>query len=136
MGIKGSSTRQVFFENVAVPVENLLGDIGKGHLIAFNVLNIGRYKLGALCLGGAQGSADTAIKYANERVQFGQAISNFGAIKYKIAEQAIRIFPDKVPYTEFPICYKKERGISCRRGAFCKSKIGGCRRICYRMFYP
>ena len=92
MGIKGSSTRQVFFENVAVPVENLLGDIGKGHLIAFNVLNIGRYKLGALCLGGAQGSADTAIKYANERVQFGQAISNFGAIKYKIAEQAIRIF--------------------------------------------
>ena len=92
MGIKGSSTRQVFFENVAVPVENLLGDIGKGHLIAFNVLNIGRYKLGALCLGGAQGSADTDIKYANERVQFGHAISNFGAIKYKLAEAGIRIF--------------------------------------------
>jgi len=92
MGIKGSSTRQVFFENVAVPAENLLGQPGKGHLIAFNVLNIGRYKLGALCLGGSQGSADTAIKYANQRIQFGKPIASFGAIKHKLAEQAIRIF--------------------------------------------
>ena len=92
MGIKGSSTRQIFFENVKVPKENLLGEIGKGHLIAFNVLNIGRFKLGALCLGGAVRSADTAVKYANERVQFKVPISNFGAIKYKLAEEAIRIF--------------------------------------------
>jgi alkylation response protein AidB-like acyl-CoA dehydrogenase len=92
LGIKGSSTRQVFFENVEVPAENVLGEIGKGHLIAFHVLNTGRFKLGALCLGGAKGSADSAIKYANERVQFKQPIANFGAIQYKLAEQAIQIF--------------------------------------------
>ncbi|MEN0005899.1 MAG: acyl-CoA dehydrogenase family protein [Bacteroidota bacterium] len=92
LGIKGSSTRQVFFENVKVPVENVLGEIGKGHLIAFNVLNIGRFKLCALCLGGAKASAETAVKYANERVQFKQPISRFGAIQYKLAEQAIQIF--------------------------------------------
>lgn len=92
MGIKGSSTRQVFFENVKVPVDNVLGEIGKGHLIAFNVLNVGRFKLGALCLGGAKMSADSAIKYANERHQFKQPISNFGAIRHKLAEQAVQIF--------------------------------------------
>ncbi len=92
LGIKGSSTRQVFFENVKVPAENVLGAIGKGHLIAFNVLNVGRFKLCALSLGGAKMSATTAVKYANERVQFGEAIANFGAIQYKLAEQAIRIF--------------------------------------------
>lgn len=91
LGIKGSSTRQVFFENVKVPKENLLGEIGKGHLIAFNVLNIGRFKLCALSLGGAKGSANTAVKYANERVQFKVPISSFGAIKHKLAEQAIQI---------------------------------------------
>lgn len=92
MGIKGSSTRQVFFENVKVPVDNVLGEIGKGHHIAFNVLNIGRFKLGVLCLGGAKMSAETAIKYANERHQFGQPISGFRAIQHKLAEQAIQIF--------------------------------------------
>lgn len=92
LGIKGSSTRQVFFENVKVPKENLLGEIGKGHLIAFNVLNVGRFKLGALCLGGAKGSADSAVKYANERVQFKVPIASFGAIKHKLAEEAIQIF--------------------------------------------
>jgi alkylation response protein AidB-like acyl-CoA dehydrogenase len=92
LGIKGSSTRQVYFENVHVPVENVLGEIGKGHLIAFNVLNIGRFKLGALTLGGAKQSIDTAVKYANERKQFQQSIGSFGAIKYKLAEQAIRVF--------------------------------------------
>lgn len=92
MGIKGSSTRQVFFENVKVPVENVLGEIGKGHLIAFNVLNIGRFKLGVLCLGGAKMSADSAIKYANERHQFDQPISNFGAVRHKLAEQVVQIF--------------------------------------------
>lgn len=92
LGIKGSSTRQVFFENVKVPVENLLGQKGKGHLIAFNALNTGRFKLCALALGGAKGSATTAIQYANERIQFKVPIASFGAIQYKLAEQAIRIF--------------------------------------------
>ncbi|MEM8527181.1 MAG: acyl-CoA dehydrogenase family protein [Bacteroidota bacterium] len=92
LGIKGSSTRQVFFENVQVPAGNVLGEIGKGHLIAFHVLNTGRFKLGALCLGGAKASAATAVKYANERIQFKQPIANFGAIQYKLAEQAIRLF--------------------------------------------
>ncbi len=92
MGIKGSSTRQVFFDNAKVPVDNVLGEIGKGHHIAFNVLNIGRFKLGALCLGGSKMSCQTAIQYANERHQFGQPIGNFGAIKTKLAEQAIKIF--------------------------------------------
>lgn len=92
MGIKGSSTRQVFFENVKVPVENVLGEIGKGHLIAFNALNIGRFKLGVMCMGGAKKAIDVAVNYANERKQFNQPIANFGAIKYKLAEQAIRTF--------------------------------------------
>lgn len=92
LGIKGSSTRQLFFENTPVPKENLLGEIGKGHLIAFNVLNIGRFKLGALCVGGCMKSIDVAIKYANERIQFGQPISSFGAIQHKLAEQSIHSF--------------------------------------------
>lgn len=92
LGIKGSSTRQVFFENVRVPTENLLGEKGKGHLIAFNALNTGRFKLCALTLGGAKDSVSNAVKYANERVQFKQAISGFGAIQHKLAEQVIRIF--------------------------------------------
>lgn len=92
LGIKGSSTRQVFLENVKVPVDNVLGEVGKGHLIAFNALNTGRFKLCALSLGGAKQSVTTAVQYANERKQFKQPISNFGAIQYKLAEQAIRIF--------------------------------------------
>lgn len=92
LGIKGSSTRQVFFENAPVPAENVLGKIGKGHLIAFNALNIGRFKLCALSLGGAKYSVTTAVKYANERIQFEVPISSFGAIQHKLAEQTIRIF--------------------------------------------
>ncbi|MCU0346395.1 MAG: acyl-CoA dehydrogenase family protein [Saprospiraceae bacterium] len=92
MGIKGSSTRQVFFENVKVPASNVLGQIGKGHLIAFNALNIGRYKLGLMCMGGSKKAIATSVKYANERKQFGEAIANFGAIKHKLAEQTIRNF--------------------------------------------
>jgi len=92
MGIKGSSTRQVFFENVAVPCNNVLGEVGKGHHIAFNVLNIGRLKLGLGTMGGAKSCITTSVKYANERVQFGQPISNFGAIQHKLAEQAIQTF--------------------------------------------
>jgi alkylation response protein AidB-like acyl-CoA dehydrogenase len=92
LGIKGSSTRMVFMENVAVPVGNLLGEIGKGHLIAFNVLNTGRFKLGASCLGGSKMLEKISIKYAKEREQFDQPIANFGAIQHKLAEQHIRNF--------------------------------------------
>ncbi len=92
MGIKGSSTRQVFFNDVKVPAENMLGELGKGHLIAFNILNIGRIKLGAACLGAAKGVAKLAVKYANERQQFKLPISKFGAIRYKMAQMAVRIW--------------------------------------------
>ncbi|MFZ1751327.1 MAG: acyl-CoA dehydrogenase family protein [Saprospiraceae bacterium] len=92
LGIKGSSTRQVFMENVKVPVENLLGEIGKGHLIAFNVLNTGRFKLGASCLGGCKKVTAIGVQYAKEREQFNVPIATFGAIQYKIAEQTIRSF--------------------------------------------
>ncbi|RMD49959.1 MAG: acyl-CoA dehydrogenase [Ignavibacteria bacterium] len=92
MGIKGSSTRALFLDNVKVPKENVLGEIGKGHYIAFNVLNVGRFKLGAMVTGGAKKSLSIAVQYANERKQFGRPISSFGAIKYKLAEMATRIF--------------------------------------------
>lgn len=92
MGIKGSSTRALFLDNVKVPVENVLGEIGKGHYIAFNVLNVGRYKLCAMTTGGAKRFCTIATQYANERKQFGRPISSFGAIKHKLAEQAIKIF--------------------------------------------
>lgn len=92
MGITGSSTRQVFFEGTPVPVNNVLGEIGKGHLIAFNVLNIGRFKLGILTCGGSKEIIDIAVRYALDREQFGQAIAHFGAMKYKIAEMALKTF--------------------------------------------
>jgi alkylation response protein AidB-like acyl-CoA dehydrogenase len=92
LGIKGSSTRQVFFNNVKVPAENVLGEIGKGHKIAFNVLNIGRYKLCVLALGGSKAATTIATKYANERIQFNVPISSFGAIKHKLAEMAIKTY--------------------------------------------
>ena len=92
LGIKGSSTRALFLDNVKVPKENILGEIGKGHYIAFNILNIGRFKLCAMTTGGAKENASIAVAYANERKQFNQKISNFGAIKHKLAEQAIKIF--------------------------------------------
>src|SRR6202051_153979 len=89
MGIKGSSTVQLYFQDCKVPVENLLGEAGKGHIIAFNILNIGRLKLFAAALGGARRAATTSIQYAKTREQFKTPISNFGAIKHKIAEMAI-----------------------------------------------
>ncbi|MCU0328821.1 MAG: acyl-CoA dehydrogenase family protein [Chitinophagales bacterium] len=92
MGIKGSSTRMVFLENVKVPVENLLGEIGKGHKIAFNVLNIGRYKLCVMAMGGAKETFNHAVRYANERIQFKIPIAKFGAIREKIADMAISIY--------------------------------------------
>ncbi|HRO43756.1 MAG TPA: acyl-CoA dehydrogenase family protein, partial [Flavipsychrobacter sp.] len=92
MGIKGSSTRQVFFEDCKIPVENLLGEIGRGHIIAFNILNIGRLKLCAAALGGAKRALATTINYAKNREQFKTSIANFGAVQHKLAEMAIRIF--------------------------------------------
>ena len=92
MGIKGSSTRQVFLSDVKVPKSAVLGEIGKGHLIAFNILNIGRIKLAAACLGATKMASTLSIKYANERVQFKLPIAKFGAIKHKLAQQAIRIY--------------------------------------------
>ena len=92
MGIKGSSTVQLYFQDCKVPVENLLGEIGKGHIIAFNILNIGRLKLCAAAIGGAKMALNGTVEYAKTREQFKTAIANFGAIKYKLAECAIRIF--------------------------------------------
>lgn len=92
MGIKASSTRQVFLEDVKVPVENVLGELGKGHKIAFNVLNVGRYKLGAGAVGGAKIALQLSAKYAKERVAFGTSIANFGMIQQKLGEMASRIF--------------------------------------------
>ena len=92
MGIKGSSTVQLYFQDCKVPVENLLGEIGKGHIIAFNILNIGRLKLCAAASGGAKRALTTSIEYAKTREQFKTPIASFGAIKHKIAEMAIRIW--------------------------------------------
>ncbi|MGK2862121.1 MAG: acyl-CoA dehydrogenase family protein [Chitinophagaceae bacterium] len=92
MGIKGSSTVQLYFQDAKVPVENLLGEIGKGHKIAFNILNIGRLKLCAAANGGARRALSNTVEYAKTREQFKQPIANFGAIKHKLAEMAIRIF--------------------------------------------
>lgn len=91
-GIKGSSTVQLYFQDCKVPVENVLGVIGKGHKIAFNVLNIGRLKLCAATTGGAKRVISTSVQYALTREQFKQPIANFGAIKHKLAEMAIRVF--------------------------------------------
>lgn len=89
MGIKGSSTVQLYFQDCKVPVENILGEIGRGHIIAFNILNIGRYKMGAATVGAGKRAATLALNYAVAREQFNTSIANFGAIKHKLAEMAI-----------------------------------------------
>ena len=92
LGIKGSSTTQLILDDVFVPASNMLGELGKGHKIAFNILNIGRFKLGAGALGGARESLELAVRYARERTQFQTPIASFGAIQRKIAEMAVRIY--------------------------------------------
>jgi alkylation response protein AidB-like acyl-CoA dehydrogenase len=92
MGIKGSSTRQVFFTDCKVPVENLLSEHGNGFKIAVNILNLGRIKLAGAANGGAKRVCTNSVKYANDRQQFGRPIAKYGAIRYKLAEQALRIF--------------------------------------------
>ncbi len=92
MGIKGSSTVAVYFDNVPVPVENVLGEIGRGHIIAFNILNVGRLKLGPGTVGGSKNVLAVSLKYAKERKAFGQSIADFGMIQHKLAEMAIRTY--------------------------------------------
>ena len=92
MGLKGSSTRALILDNVPVPVENLLGEVGRGHIIAFNILNIGRFKLAAKVLGAAKDAFQNALEYSKQRRAFGRAIAEFGLIQEKIAEMATRIF--------------------------------------------
>ena len=92
MGIRGSSTTPVVLENVAVPVENLLGEVGRGHIIAFNILNLGRLKLGLSCIGAGKDVLAESIVYAKQRKAFGRSISEFGLMQHKIAEMAIRLF--------------------------------------------
>src|ERR1700732_5382539 len=92
MGLHGSSTTPIFLENCKVPKENLLHELGRGHIVAFNVLNAGRFTLGASCVGGAKHTLMSAAKYAKERKAFGKQIGEFGLIREKLAEMAIRIF--------------------------------------------
>ncbi|MEZ5016585.1 MAG: acyl-CoA dehydrogenase family protein [Flavipsychrobacter sp.] len=115
MGIKGSSTRQVFFENCKVPKENLLGEIGRGHIIAFNILNIGRLKLCAAALGGTKQAMANTIKYAVTREQFKTPIAQFGAIQHKLAEMTIRTFA-----TESAL-YRTSRWITDKENELAKS---------------
>src|SRR4030081_1381737 len=92
MGIRGSSTCPIILNDCKVPVENLLGDIGKGHVIAFNILNVGRFKLGAMCVGGARVSVENAVSYAKQRKAFGKTIGDFGLVREKIANMAPLIY--------------------------------------------
>jgi butyryl-CoA dehydrogenase len=92
MGLKGSSTTAVYFDNVKVPVENVLGEVGRGHIIAFNILNLGRLKLGAFAHGGCRDAVAISIKYAKDRKAFGKSIAEFGMIRHKLAEMAIRTY--------------------------------------------
>jgi alkylation response protein AidB-like acyl-CoA dehydrogenase len=92
MGLRGSSTVPIFFENCQVPRENLLHEIGRGHIVAFNILNVGRFSLGAACIGGAKNEIEASARYAQERTAFGHRIGEFGLIRAKLAEMAIRTF--------------------------------------------
>jgi hypothetical protein len=92
MGIKGSSTTAIYLDNVPVPVANVLGEIGRGHIIAFNILNLGRLKLGPFALGGAKEVLRASLRYAKERKAFGHAIADFGMIQHKLAEMAVRLY--------------------------------------------
>src|SRR5436309_9194054 len=89
MGIRGSSTCPIILNDCKVPIENVLGEIGRGHIIAFNILNIGRFKLGAMCVGGARESLNNAVAYAKQRKAFGKTISDFGLVREKLANMAM-----------------------------------------------
>ncbi len=112
MGIKGSSTRQIFFNDCKVPVENLLSERENGFKIAVNILNIGRIKLGVAAVGGSKMAVSAATKYSKERKQFGTPIANFGAIKHKIAETVVKIFASE------SACYRASQNIDDAYHAF------------------
>ncbi|MFN8307869.1 MAG: acyl-CoA dehydrogenase family protein [Ferruginibacter sp.] len=125
MGIKGSSTVQLYFQDCKVPVENLLGEIGKGHIIAFNILNIGRLKLCAAAIGGSKLAVNSAVEYAKTREQFKTPIANFGAIKYKLAEMAIRIFvSESALYRSSKWIDDKEVELAASGKAFAEALLG------------
>ena len=124
MGIKGSSTRQVFFNDCKVPVENMLSERENGFKIAVNILNIGRVKLGAAATGGMKAAFNHAINYANERKQFGTSISNFGAIKHKIAEMVTKIWiSETMVYRIGKDISDKSNSIMAETNDYAKSKL-------------
>lgn len=125
MGIRGSSTVQLFFQDCKVPVENLLGEIGKGHVIAFNILNIGRLKLCAAAIGAAKGALTATIKYANTREQFNTKISRFGAIQQKLAMSAQRIWAgESALYRTSSWIEKKEKQLASEGKPFNATLLG------------
>ncbi|HEV9036869.1 MAG TPA: acyl-CoA dehydrogenase family protein [Puia sp.] len=125
MGIKGSSTVQLYFQDCKVPVENLLGEIGKGHIIAFNILNIGRLKLCAAALGGAKRATTISIEYANTREQFKTPISRFGAIQHKLAAMAIRMWTtESALYRTAKLIDDKEVGLAAEGKPFNEALLG------------
>lgn len=125
MGIKGSSTVQLYFQDSKVPVENILGEIGKGHIIAFNILNIGRLKLCAAVMGASKMSLTSSIEYAIAREQFNISISKFGAIKHKLAEMAIRIWVcESALYRTGKWIDDKEKELSAAGKPFNESLLG------------
>lgn len=117
MGIKGSSTRQIFFNDCKVPAENLLSERENGFKIAVNILNIGRIKLGVAAIGGSKRTISLAVNYAKERKQFGTAIANFGAIKHKIAEMVARVFASE------SACYRAGQNIDDAYNAMVSSGV-------------
>lgn len=126
MGIKGSSTVQLYFQDCKVPVENLLGEIGKGHLIAFNILNIGRLKLCAAALGGSKRAATTSIQYAKTREQFKLPIAKFGAIRHKMAEMAIRMWVcETALYRTAKWIDDREHALAAEGKSFAEALLGG-----------
>ncbi len=128
MGIKGSSTRQVFFQDCRVPKENILGEIGKGHEIAFNILNIGRIKLAAAALGASKDVITKSVTYANERHQFNLPISKFGAIRHKLAEQAIKVYAlDSALYRAGEDIRLKEKELEAKGLAYEQAILGAAR---------
>lgn len=125
MGIKGSSTVQLYFQDCKVPVENVLGEIGKGHIIAFNILNIGRLKLCAAALGAAKIGADISIQYAITREQFKLPIAKFGAIKHKMAEMAVKIWVcESALYRTAKWIENKEKELAANGKSFAEALLG------------
>ena len=126
MGIKGSSTVQLYFQYCKVPVENLLGELGKGHKIAFNILNLGRLKLCAATIGGARMAINDSVLYAKTREQFKQPIGNFGAIKHKLAEMAIRAYVgESALYRTAKWIDDKEQELLAEGKSFADALLGG-----------